>query len=252
MPERGPRSVLCVVLVRHRARVDAGRHQAGDVSHVHHHRRADALRDLGDARELDHARVRTRADDDHLWLVLVGQSRQLVVIDAFVVLADPVRHDREQLAGEVQRMSVSEMTAVGEVHPEHGVSRLEEREVHAHVRLRPGVRLHVDVLRPEQCLAALHGQRFDDVHELAAAVVAAAGVALGVLVGQHGPRGLEDRAADEVFRGNQLQARLLAFDFLTDGVGDLGICSGKGVEHRWCSHLTKVGTRYGTCVTLGR
>ena len=49
-------------------------------------------------------------------------------------------------------------------------------------RLGTGVRLHVGVLRTEQPFGSLDGEALHDVHVFAAAVVAAAGGALGVLV----------------------------------------------------------------------
>ena len=53
-----------------------------------------------------------------------------------------------------------------------------------HVRLRAGVRLDVGVLGAEELLRALDRERLGDVDELAAAVVALARIALGVLVGE--------------------------------------------------------------------
>ena len=109
--------------VRHRARMLPGGHQAGDVRHVGHHRRADASGDFADAREIDDARVGAGAHHDHLRLVFVGEARQLVVVDALVVLADAVRDDRVELAREIQRMAVREMAAVREVHAQDRVAR---------------------------------------------------------------------------------------------------------------------------------
>ena len=60
----------------------------------------------------------------------------------------------------------------------------------------PGVGLDVDVLGArEQREGALLGQPLDDVHVLAAAVVALARQALGVLVGEPRTLGLQDRRA---------------------------------------------------------
>ncbi len=83
--------------VRHRARMHAAGDEAGDVRHVDHQRRADALGHRAHAREVDHARIRAGADDDHLRLVLVGELLELVVIDPLVVLAHAVRDDRVEL-----------------------------------------------------------------------------------------------------------------------------------------------------------
>ena len=51
---------------------------------------------------------------------------------------------------------------------------LEQREIDRHVRLRARVGLHVGMLGAEQRLRAIDGERFDDVHVFAAAVVALA------------------------------------------------------------------------------
>ena len=53
------------------------------------------------------------------------------------------------------------------------------------------MRLHVRVLGAEQLLGPVDGQLLGHVDELAAAVVAPARVALGVLVGEDGALGLE-------------------------------------------------------------
>ena len=109
-----------------------------------------ARADRADALEVDHARIGARADHDHLRLVLVREPLELVVVDPLVVLPHAVGDDGVELAGEIQRMAVREVAAVRQVHPEHRVARLQQREVDRHVRLRAGVRLHVGVLGAEQ------------------------------------------------------------------------------------------------------
>ena len=61
--------------------------------------------------------------------------------------------DLVEFAGEIRRMAVGEMAAVGEVHGQDLVARLEHGEVDGHVRLRAAVRLDVDVFAPKSCLA---------------------------------------------------------------------------------------------------
>ena len=69
--------------------------------------------------------------------------------------------------------------------PEDPVARLEDAEVGGHVGLGARVRLDVDVLGAgEERERALLGEPLGDVDVLAAAVVALAGQALGVLVRQ--------------------------------------------------------------------
>jgi hypothetical protein len=55
--------------------------------------------------------------------------------------------------------------------PRNGVARLQGSEIYGHVRLGTGVRLNVDVFRPEQLLGAFNGEILDHVHLAASAVV---------------------------------------------------------------------------------
>ena len=94
---------------------------------------------------------------------------------------------------------------MGEAHPEDAVAVVEDREVRGHVRLRARMRLDVDVLGArEERERPLLGERLDDVDELAAAVVAPAGLALGVLVRQPRALRLEHRRRDVVLARDQL------------------------------------------------
>ncbi|EEF93686.1 hypothetical protein CATMIT_01682, partial [Catenibacterium mitsuokai DSM 15897] len=85
------------VRVRHRARVDAGGDQAGDVGHIDEQIRADLVGDGAEARPIHHLRVSAEAGHDHLRLVLQGQALDFVVIDQALVV-DAVLHGVEQLA----------------------------------------------------------------------------------------------------------------------------------------------------------
>ena len=70
--------------------------------------------------------------------------------------------------------------------------------------LRARVRLDVGVLGAEQRLDAVDRQLLDLVHDLAAAVVALARVALGVLVVERRAHRLEHARPGEVLGGDQL------------------------------------------------
>ena len=124
----------------------AGGDEPGDVRHVDHEQRVDVVRDLAEALEVDDARIGARAGDDHLWPDLARLDRERVVVDARVVLAHAVRVNLEPLAAEVDRRAVRQVAAVGQVHAQDAVTDVEHGDVRGHVRLRPGVRLHVDVL----------------------------------------------------------------------------------------------------------
>ena len=93
------------------------------------------------------------------------------------------------------------------------------------VGLRAGGWLHVGVLGVEELLGAVAGEVLDDVGEFAAAVVALAGVAFGVLVGEDGAGGLEHGAGDEVLGGDHLEPLVLAEDLVFNLGGDFGVGS---------------------------
>ncbi len=83
--------------------------------------------------------------------------------------------------------------------------------------------LHVGVLRAKEFLGAVPRQLLHHVGKLAAAVVALAGIALGILVGEDRTHGFEHGLADKILRGDQFQAFVLAADFVIDGGGHLRI-----------------------------
>ncbi len=100
---------------------------------------------------------------------------------------------------------------------------LSNGEIDGRIRLGPGVRLDIDVLGAEKLFGAVAGEVFGDIDELAAAIVAAAGVAFGVFIGQHAAHALHDGGAGVVFAGDHFQALALALDFAGDGRPDFGV-----------------------------
>ncbi len=99
----------------------------------------------------------------------------------------------------------------------------ERREVDRHVRLRARVRLDVRVLRAEERLRAIDRELLDLVDDLAAAVVAATRIALGVLVRRDASDRLEHRRPREVLRRDQLDLAALALELPLEERRDLGI-----------------------------
>src|SRR5439155_26090352 len=120
--------------------------------------RADLERDVTERGEVDRPREGGAPGDDQLGSVLARQVAYLIQIDALRVLAYTVRDDRVELAGVVHRADGGQMPAEGEVGLEHGIARLQEREVDRHVGLGARMGLHVDVLRSEELLGAGDGE----------------------------------------------------------------------------------------------
>ncbi len=131
-------------------------------------------------------------------------------------------------------------------HAEDGVAGFEHRHIHRLVRLRTGMRLHVGIFRAEQRLGAVDRQLFRHVHIFAAAVVALAGIAFRILVGQLAALRFHHCRAGVVFRRDQLDVIFLAAVFILDGRPQIGVGMGDGVfagEHGAIPELSKLERR---------
>src|SRR6185369_1536706 len=85
------------------------------------------------------------------------------------------------------------------------------------------MRLDVGELAAEQLLRPFDRQRLDRVGRSAALIVAAARIALGIFVGEHGALRLEHGLRNDILRRDQLDLRLLAAELVVDGVLDGGV-----------------------------
>ncbi len=85
--------------------------------------------------------------------------------------------------------------------------------------------LNVGVICTEQGFHPIDGQVFGFVDVLATTVVALAGIAFGVFVGQHGTLRLHNPGAGVVLRSNQFDVLLLAALFFANGAKDLVVKS---------------------------
>ena len=225
------------VRVRHGRRVQSGGDQPREVRHVDHQVGADLVGDPPELGEVQLPRVGRPARDDEPGPALVGQPLDLGHVDEVVVGPHVVGRDVVELAGEVQLHPVGQVAAVGQVEAQDRVAGLQQRGHRRGVGLRTRVRLHVGVLGAEQRLQPVDGQLLDDVDVLAAAVVPPAGVALGVLVGQHRALGLHDGHRREVLAGDHLQRGLLPGQLGGDCAVDLRV----GVRQRSVEHAVRYG-----------
>ena len=116
--------------------MEPGGDQPREMRHVDHEIGADGIGDGAEAREVDDARVSRAAGDDQRRLMLLGETLDLVIVDAVVVLAHAILHGVEPLAGEIGRRAMGEMAAMRERHAEHGVAGLDQRQHHRLVGLR--------------------------------------------------------------------------------------------------------------------
>ncbi len=118
-----------------------------------------------------------------------------------------------------------------ELEAEDLVALVDEGVQHSGVGRRTRVRLDVRVLGAVEGLDPLDGEGLGDVDLLAAAVVALAGVALGVLVGEHGALSLEHGPRDEVLGGDHLEGVALTRELAVEDCRDLGVDLGDALVH---------------------
>ena len=185
-----------------------------------------ASADLAEPGEIPVARIARAASNDDLGLMLVREAFDCLHVDGLVLRLHAVGNDLEPLARHVGRRAVREMAACGEIEAHECVAGLHQPEEDRLVRLRPGIRLHIGKPTAKQAAGTLDCERFGDVDELASAIIAPSGIALGVFVGHHRALRLENGAGDDILRGDELDLFALAAEFLCDGAGDLGIAVG--------------------------
>ena len=195
--------------------------------HVHHEVRADLVSDRAEPLEIQEPRVRRPPRQDHLRLALQRDPLDLVHVDPAGLAVDVVRRDVVQPARHVDPHPVGQVAAVRKLESHHRVAGVQQRVIDGDVRLRARMRLHIRVLGAEQLDRALDRQPLGDVDVLAAAVVALARIALGVLVGEHRSLALQHRHRDEVLRRDHLQRPLLALELQSQHLGDLRIDLGQ-------------------------
>ena len=98
------------------------------------------------------------------------------------------------------------------------------------------MRLDVHEAAAEELLGPLDGEGLDRVGRRAALIVTAARIALGIFVGEHRSLRFEHRSANDVFRSDQLDLRLLAEQLGLDPRIDRGIGSGDAVAEKARRH----------------
>ena len=193
-------------------RVQAGGDQAGEVRHVDPELRADLVGDGAEGGEVELARVGGPAGDDApAACTSSALSRTTSMSTRNGLGVDAVGGGLVELAGEVELHAVGEVAAVGELEAEDACRRAwRSRRAPRRWRWRPECGCTLAYSAPNSDLARSIASCLGDVDELAAAVVAAAGVALGVLVGEHGTLRLEHGARHEVLARDHLEVVALA------------------------------------------
>jgi hypothetical protein len=135
------------------------------------------------------------------------------------------------LAREIEWMTVREVPAVRQIHPQDRVARLDHGRVGGLIGLRSGMRLNVGVLGAEELPGSIARQILDHIGELAAAVVALTRITFGVFVGEDAAGGFEHRFGSEILAGDEFEPPVLALRFMLDGVVDVRVHLGERARH---------------------
>jgi len=121
-------------------------------------------------------------------------------------------------------VAVGEVPSAGKIHGKHGLARLQDRKIHRHIRLRPGMRLDIGMLGSEKLLCPLNCQGFDGIDILAAAVPTVVRITFGIFIRQDAPLRFHDCQGSKIFRSDQLQILLLPPDLLFNRLVNLRVC----------------------------
>jgi len=202
--------------------------------HIDHEIGTDALGDLRHALPVEAQGIGAGAADQELGLGLDGDAFHFVVIDLFV-LVETVGNDVEQLAGQVGRRTVGQVTAVTEVHAHDGIARLQDREIDGLIGLRTGMRLHVGVFGTEQALDAVDGDLLDLIDKFTAAIETLARITFGIFVGQLRALSFHHCRAGVIFRRDQFDMVILTMTLVFDVLPQFRIDNAQGfcsAKHR--------------------
>ena len=198
-------------------------HQTGNVGHVHHQIGAYGIGHFPELGEVNGPGIGAGTGNDDLGLAGLCGLHQGIIVDGFRLVPQTVGDDVEIFTGDIHRASVTEVSTVSQIHAQNRVTGLGQGKERCQVGVGAGVGLHVGVVTAKELAGTLAGDFLRDVHGEAAAVVALAGIALGVLIGQAGAHRQHHGGADDILRGDQLDVPPLAVKFRTDGCADLGV-----------------------------
>ena len=222
------------VSVGHGVLVLAAGHQTGNVGHIHHQHGAVAVGDLSQLLKVDGAGIGRSTGHDELGAHLGHLFGQGGVVDAAILGGDAVGDEVVVFAAHVHGGAMGQVAALGQVHAHDGIAQVQQRKVNGQVGLCAGVGLHVGVLGTKQLAGAVDGDLLHLIHKLAAAVVAVAGVALGILVGQHTAHSCHHGGGNNVLAGDQLNVLALTAQLAVHGLAQFGVSLlyiANGIDH---------------------
>ena len=213
--------------VWHRVRVNTCRNKTRDMGHVDHQIGTDLIRNFAELGKIESPRIGRSAGQNDLWLTRLGLRAERVEIDQMGRFINAILFGIEPFARQVRGCTVGQVTTRGKRHAKNGIAGLQQRQEHGLVRLRAGMRLHINECGTKQLFCAFDRKRLDNIGIFTTAIIAATGIALGIFVRQNRSLCLQHRCADDVFRGDHLDLVLLTDKLVTDCSGKIRVGIGK-------------------------
>ena len=204
--------------------MQAGRHQTGDMGHIHHEQGINFIGDPSEPGKIDDPRIGAGPGHNHFRFFGKGDALNLFHINPAGFFFYAIGDEVIKLTGKIDAAAVGQMAAMGQIHAQHLVAGLQTGEIDRHIGLTAGMGLHIGVFGTKEFHGPGNGQRFNFVRIFAAAVIAFAGVAFRIFVGKNGALGFKHGGADDVFRGDELKLIGLALEFIADGSVNGRVC----------------------------
>ena len=227
--------------VGHGVLVHTTRHQTSNVRHIHHQHSAVAVGNGCQLFKVDGTGIGRSTGHQQLGAHLCHLLGQGIIVNAAIGIADAIGNEMIVFAAHVGGAAVGEMAALRKIHAHHGISQLQQGKIHSQIGLCTAVRLHIGIFCTKQLTGTVDGQLLHFVHKLAAAVIAVAGITLGIFIGKHAAHGGHYGGAYDVFTGDQFDIAALAVQLTAHTGSNLRVrlCNQTDGVHHFFIHSAK-------------
>ena len=111
--------------------VRSARHQAGNMSHIHHKQGAYRIRNIPQAAKIQGPGIGRCPGHDHFRPVFPGQLQDIIVIDALRIRHNAIGNEMEIFPADIHRAPMGQMAAMGKAHAQDRISWLQQGKVYS-------------------------------------------------------------------------------------------------------------------------
>src|SRR3989344_9155519 len=191
--------------------VSTSRNEPSHMRHIHNRDRSHLFPNSLNLRVIHFARVRRVPGQDHLRFLAQCHLPHFRVIElACLHILHLVAHELKNLRDVGDRVPMSEVTSVGEIHPEERVPWFHDCKVGCDVCRSAGMRLHIGMACFKELLCPINCNLLHNIGVLLPAVVALAWVPFAVLIIEDRPHHLHHCRGNVVLGRNEFHSLTLA------------------------------------------